>query len=289
MKKSYILKFNETMGDYVIVEQETSQERLNFEKQEKSKASFLSLNLFKNLKKEQKNIEKTQNLQQNGFLSTLDNKLVKIEQDKKILEKDLQDLQDLRDDNVNIKEQENLPEQTTPTPQEPVSPSLPQQPQAPEKVTPQEPANPVNNRTSVNEGIDLLTQNYNNFRVLNNIYQNLRDVSQESSQNFSDFIVTNRQLQGGLLNIYFAVSGQSSPPRENLSTPILPREFENIVQIAIDFLTNMREINLKLKKLFMVESFDRQFDLIENSLSLQNDFLANLLVKNMAIKLNKNY
>lgn len=291
MKKSYILKFNETMGDYVIVEQENADNSNNFVTEEKSKNKFFTLNFFKNFRKDKKEEQNDEKVSQKSFLTTLDDKLIKKEKEKKDLEEDLQALQKLMDVEIKAEDNSNSQNPAPSAPEtNPTTPTTPTTPQVPERISPQEPTNqnPINNRTSVNEGIQLLTQNYNNFRVLNNIYQNMRDVSQETSQNFSDFIVTNRELQGGLLNIYFSVSGQSNPPRENIATSILPRDFQDIAQVAIDFLTKMREINLKLKKIFMVESFDRQFDLIENSLSLQNDFLSNLLVRNMTIKNKEN-
>lgn len=168
--------------------------------------------------------------------------------DEKILENGLKTLENTENNTNSNQNYQNLP-QNTPTNNTPVQ---------------------------VPDSVPLLADLYNRFRILSMIYQNLASINNNFAQIFNDFINTNNALQGGLLNIYYSVSGQNNPPQQNLSLPILPAEATGILQILANYLQKMREINYDLINLFQVESIDRQLNLIETALSIQASQITNL-------------
>lgn len=278
MKKSYMLKFDRVQGDYVIIEEEYKEDCI----QEEKRGMFFGKGLFKNFKKTTNNQEKTQKTEEkSGFLSCLDEKLEGKRQEEVELSRGLSGI-NLSSKNIVVEGKQGgenppaqSPEAPTPTPAPPATPVQPTPSQ-----TPQTPSNNI----SVGEGVQLLAELYNNFRILNMIYQNLRDVNQVSSATFSDFISENVALQGGLLNIYYAVSGQNLPPVLDETVPVLSSRFDEIVDVAAAFVKGMRDINLRLSKIFAVDRFNRQFNLIENALSIQNDYLTGLRIQALSNK-----
>lgn len=287
MQKSYILKFDKIQGDYVIVEKEGVSQPMQRDKRE-SRGLFFNFNLFKNNKKELKNNENNvsnhEKSEGEGFLSSLDNEVKKEKEDKKELKEKLEEYQEKVETQVDQGETSN-DNNLQPFQQQPGEPNI-NPPRVPaEPSNPQTPNRP-NNGVSVGEGVQLLAELYNNFRVLNMMYQTLRDVNQNYARNFSDFITENTSLMGGLLNIYNSVSGQNNPPETGEGVPELSSRFQDIVDIVASFVQGMREIVLRLLKIFSVENFNRQFNLIEKSLSIQNDFLINLRIQNLSLKNN---
>jgi len=271
MKKSYILKFDQVQGDYVIVEQERQEGNL---KPENKRGLFFAKRFFRNNEKNQEKTIKNQEIDSNSnFLENLDKKLQDEKQEKSQLASGLSVLSNKNLD-IEIEQEDNQQQ-----PPNSVAPSQPVQP------APSQPAPNPNNNVSVSEGVQLLAGLYNNFRILNMIYQTLRDINDRSASSFSEFISENIALQGGLLNIYYSVSGQNVPPNLDQSVPVLSSRFDEIVDVALAYVKGMRDINLRLTKLFAVEKFNRQFNLIENALSIQNDYLTGLKIQSLTLKI----
>ncbi len=276
MKKSYILKFDHVQGDYVIVEEDCMVKNLQQEK----RGLFFGKSFFKNFKKPNDSIEKTEEKDKNvGFLSSLDEKMNVDKHEKGELAKGLSDI-NFNKNKLNI-EAEQEEQQSSQTP---VTPTPTNNSPSPVQPIPSQPSPSPSNNISVGEGVQLLAGLYNNFRILNMIYQNLRDVNQVSADTFSDFISENIALQGGLLNIYYSVSGQNLPPVLDERVPVLSSRFDEIVEVASAYVKGMRDVNLRLTKIFSVDKFNRQFNLIENALSIQNDYLTGLRIQALYIK-----
>lgn len=316
MKKSYILKFDNVQGDYVIVEkteQNAKSPSVENNKYFTQNRGFFANFFFKNRKNNQNDVKNNQNSnhENTGYLQALDEKILKNKQDQEAFSQGLiqinqveipqnarmepnsplpktPQLQEEENDN-STQTPEQIPAQPIIPPAQPTqdnqeqnqnnsqenlnsSDNIPQQPNAPENNEPPElPTQPgrQDNGVSVAEGVQLLGQLYGNFRILNMIYQVLRDIYNENSQTFRDMISDNIGVQGALLNIYYDVSGQNLPPNLQDRMPILSSEYDEILTIASSRVQGMRDINLRLSKMFNVERFNRIFNLIESTLAVQ--------------------
>ena len=194
--------------------------------------------------------------QKKGFFNIFGNGFFK-RHDEKILENGLKTLENEQNDK-NF-DQNSQPQQNFDVPQIPTQ----------------------NNTTRVEDSIPLLIDLYNRFRILDKIYQNLQSINNNFSQIFGDFNSINTQLQGGILNIHSSISGQKTPPQQNLTVPSLPSNAYDILSIVAGYLQEMREINYQLLNLFNAESINRQLNLIETSLSIQASNVTNLRLNNL--------
>ena len=189
----------------------------------------------------QKNCKKQQNLDKstlhffanNGFLENLDIEILKHKEDKKQLENDLYTLNNI--ENSDFQNLENV--------------------------------------DILNQAISLLSQLYSNFKTLNQIYQVLRDINQDNTQTFTNMISDNIILQGSLLNIYNEITELKEAPYCESKIPPLSDNYIEILQLASSSIQGMRDINIRLIKLFNVENINRQLKIIEDSLSIQFDNL----------------
>lgn len=252
MDKSYILKFDKTKGDYVIVEEggaQTPQSR------RKNFFQAFGSGIFK--KREQE------------MLKTGLNNYDKMQLNSSLAEEGAQNPTDLipnavapnqnRPQDNQENQNQNLQENLTPLPNQNPNLSSPTQDGA----------------IAVSDSLPLITSLYGKFRVLNMIYQNLRSINGNFAQIFNDYIIINTQLQGGLLNVFNQLSNtRAIQPVEQM--PALPSEAQAILKIVSDQIQQMREINYQLLNLFEVPSIDRLFGLIETALSIQADKVFDL-------------
>lgn len=137
---------------------------------------------------------------------------------------------------------------------------------------------------SVGEGVALLDKLYINLRLLNNIYSLLQGINGDYSQKFGDFISQNRTLIGGVLNIIGSVSDDNFAS-EDVEEGQNSSQMEEIIEKAEGVISTSRDINNRLIKLFNVEDFSRQFNLIENTLALQAQELANIKIQSLKNKI----
>lgn len=296
MEKSYILKFNETKGDYVIVENKSQ----TASKPKKSLFEMLSGGFFRKRDENQlkyglnkldnsvpntnnannpNNLQNNQNLPQNGINLPQNNQ--NLQENNENLQNNQNNLtQPNNPNNSNVlpnNNSGNLPNdnQTNNNLQNPNN-NLPNSntpqvfPNTPTFITPT-----PDNALSVADSLPLISSLYSKFRVLNMIYQNLRSINSNFAQIFNDYIAINTALQGGLLNIFNSLSPNRSI-QNNESVPALPARAQDIFKIVADQIQDMREINFQLLNLFEVEEIDRQLNLIETALSIQASQVTNL-------------
>ncbi len=276
MNKNYILRFDKILGDYVIIEscnqKVENQNKNNLTK----KGLFFIKNPFKNAKnninfvKNESNIENSNNLS-TGYLVGLENEIHKKINDRERLSVELHNLESKILEN----QQENILPESSPAINQPSDILKPDN----------DSQNNIKNGATIDEGVMLLSQLYGNFRILNQIYQNLRDINQNNSQIFKNMISDNISLIGGLLNVYYEVSGNNTPPILDDSVPLLSSEYDEIVQLASARVQGMRDVNMRLLKLFNVENFNRQFNLIESSLAIQFGNLSDIRLNVLCCKI----
>lgn len=168
-----------------------------------------------------------------------------------------------------------LDNQQTPTPNVPAGQGG-ENNNPPAQTVPQSESGAIN----VADSLPLIASLYQKFGILNMIFQNLRDINNNNSQIFVDYINLNKMLQGSLLNIYNSLGASVMTPTNEVM-PALPSSANEIYKIAADYIQDMRELNFELLNLFKVEDIDRQLNLIETALSIQANRLTNLQLKNI--------
>lgn len=273
--KTYILKFNKILGDYCIVEEENDVAEQNVKNKESEKNnkkfSFFS-NFFA---KNDKNLQS----KQQTYLRLGDRSIVQNN-----------DTQNKIDSPNNMQNNSNNTNNSNETnrPNTSVEPIVNNNMNNNNTNNTNNNSNNTNNNnnsnnnpSTINEGISLLIQIYQKTRILNMIYQNLRSIS--NSDMYNQMIAENTSLIGGILNIINEISSNENN-FESLPMPQLSSNGDEIISLAKSVIDEIRQINNRLLKLFNVENINRVLNLIETTLSAQNDRLTNIQIEKLSLE-----
>lgn len=145
----------------------------------------------------------------------------------------------------------------------------------PQNVVPARPT-PVEPTVSGEDAVCLSADLYNRTRVLDMMYQQMRDISQSNSSAIQRLMNENKVAQAAVLNVYYSLSGESTPPRQRLTIPILGNNFCSGLSVISDYLSGMIALNVRLQNAVNTPEISRQITAISANLTSQKESINEL-------------
>lgn len=126
------------------------------------------------------------------------------------------------------------------------------------------------------DAVCLAADLYNRTRVLDMMYQQMRDISQSNRSAIQSLMTENKVAQAAVLNVYYSLSGEDNPPREKLTIPSLGNNFCSGLSVISDYLSGMIALNVRLQNAVNTPEISRQIPAISANLTSQKESINGL-------------